>query len=659
MAGNVTAPQFQQDVNNTADWANGGENTTVTMRLGQQADSPAKTIKDIKDAGSEAAGSIQFTVKGAFADGFTIDYYFELGETATGEIYRYKRPNALPFVVPAGFDPTADSRFEQWVNTDHNNLTNRNAVGAHDAASISNSEGGSVQDFISNGIENKTSSVQNLESYTDFISSSRVYPNGKILYFEDLQARFVIGSYTSDPDDYSQIENPITGQICKIQKSLHMQLKSFRANSADDEVVSRKKIQSFFDFCKLNDVKSLTVNSLDSDTVTIDSVGADYDVDDSTITYDAQLKLVSPILKCNRMVNYNANNVVVRKQKIDFDRDNNLVDTVNRGTQFNFTCYGGSNIKFYGGESLNAAQSHLQSTSEGVKIRDYKFKRSGEHSIYLTLNTGSPLEDVEVDKCEFHDWNLDSWDGYAVSCRDYRSANIKNSKFYPNTTGYGHVQFFGEYDSTLPADTYQLFNIDNCEMFYGSALTQSVTCTSKAVNTKVKVNNSLLLGRVPNASIDELNNCTIDLSYIPSEFTRWQSIPLKLLDCTIYTGLAHSRPSNGFTMQGGKVIHKTAPADGTFWNLQSGTLTDPAIISGVEFEGFDAASQSGSILGLIRTKSGIPSIVENNKFYNTDILAIDVRSTTDVIYNNVDVTSSGATIALTATPRLDSGNLLP
>ena len=45
MAGNVTAPQFQQDVNNTADWANGDENTTVTMRLGQQADSPAKVIK--------------------------------------------------------------------------------------------------------------------------------------------------------------------------------------------------------------------------------------------------------------------------------------------------------------------------------------------------------------------------------------------------------------------------------------------------------------------------------------------------------------------------------------------------------------------------------------------------------------------------------------
>lgn len=137
----VTAPQFQQDVNNAADWANGDENTTVTMRLGQQADSPAKTIKDIKDAGSEAAGSIQFTVKGAFADGFTIDYYFELGETATGEIYRYKRPNALPFVVPAGFDPTVDGRFEQWVNTDHNNLTNRNAVGAHDASAIQTPSG--------------------------------------------------------------------------------------------------------------------------------------------------------------------------------------------------------------------------------------------------------------------------------------------------------------------------------------------------------------------------------------------------------------------------------------------------------------------------------------------------------------------------------------
>ena len=499
--------------------------------------------------------------------------------------------------------------------------------------------------------------VKRFETYTDFIETQTSFVDKKVVYFEDLQARFVIGSYVSDPDDYSQIENPITGQICKIQKSMHMQLKSFQVNSTDDEVISRKKIQSFFDFCKLNDVKSLTVNSLDSDTVTIDSVGVDYDIDDSTITYDAQLKLVSPILKCNRMINYNANNIVIRKQKIDFDRDNNLVDTVNRGTQFNFTCYGGSNIKFYGGESLNAAQSHLQSTSEGVKIRDYKFKRSGEHSIYLTLNTGSPLEDVEVDKCAFHDWTIDGWDGYAVSCRDYRSANIKNSKFYPNATGYGHVQFFGEYDSTLPADTYQLFNVDHCEMFYGSALTQSVTCTSKAANTKVKVNNSLLLGRVPNASIDELNNCTIDLSYIPSEFTRWQSIPSKLLDCTIYTGLANIRPNNDFIMKGGEVIQKVAPTNGVVWDLQSGTVSGSAAITDVEFKGFDSASQGGSTLGLIRTKSGLVSVIANNKFYDTDIRAIDVRSISDVIYNNVDVTESGATMTLTATPRLDSQNL--
>lgn len=163
---NVTAPQFQEDVNNTADWANGDENTTVTMRLGQTADSPAKTIADIKAEASEALGESQFYIKGAFADGFTIDYYFELGETATGEVYRYKRPNALPFVVPPGFDPSADSRFALWVDTDHNNLTNRNAPDSHPASAISTNGGVSSQ-YVIDSTTRLAATISDAADFTD------------------------------------------------------------------------------------------------------------------------------------------------------------------------------------------------------------------------------------------------------------------------------------------------------------------------------------------------------------------------------------------------------------------------------------------------------------------------------------------------------------
>lgn len=58
----VTAPQFQQDVNNTAEWANGDESTTVTMRLGQEARSPAKVIADI-EANFEATQAGELTAQ--------------------------------------------------------------------------------------------------------------------------------------------------------------------------------------------------------------------------------------------------------------------------------------------------------------------------------------------------------------------------------------------------------------------------------------------------------------------------------------------------------------------------------------------------------------------------------------------------------------------
>jgi len=141
---NVTAPQFQQDVNNAADWANGDENTTVTMRLGQQADSPAKAIKRVDDLAAAQREDIYEkatpSVKGTFETGFTFENLFERGRFGTEPSETYWAftggTAGLPHVVTAGTDPTLSGPYEQVTFKDHNLLENRNAVGAHDASSI-------------------------------------------------------------------------------------------------------------------------------------------------------------------------------------------------------------------------------------------------------------------------------------------------------------------------------------------------------------------------------------------------------------------------------------------------------------------------------------------------------------------------------------------
>lgn len=155
---NVTAPQFQQDVNNAADWANGDENTTVTMRLGQQADSPAKVIKRVDDLaeaqrdGIDALASAQYdnidtlaaaqrediyekvtpSVKGTFEDGFTFDDLFERGKFGTepNETYwAFTGGSAnLPHEVTALTDPSAGGPYEQvTLNVASQVSTNNNS----------------------------------------------------------------------------------------------------------------------------------------------------------------------------------------------------------------------------------------------------------------------------------------------------------------------------------------------------------------------------------------------------------------------------------------------------------------------------------------------------------------------------------------------------
>lgn len=108
----VTAPQFQQDVNNASEWANGDENKTVTMRLGQQARSPAKVINDVQQQADAAilaaANNFNLSPSGFdFATGGTLTSNNQTVEDASGNEWIYTL--AIPvggYIVTAGTTPT-------------------------------------------------------------------------------------------------------------------------------------------------------------------------------------------------------------------------------------------------------------------------------------------------------------------------------------------------------------------------------------------------------------------------------------------------------------------------------------------------------------------------------------------------------------------------
>lgn len=97
--------------------ANSQENTSVN-RVGTQQ----LTVAGL-------GSNFGFIIAGDFATGFTINSRNQVGQDASGDIWRYT--GDLPFTVPAGTTPVSPD-YEQLVETDHNNLTNRNAVGSHD-----------------------------------------------------------------------------------------------------------------------------------------------------------------------------------------------------------------------------------------------------------------------------------------------------------------------------------------------------------------------------------------------------------------------------------------------------------------------------------------------------------------------------------------------
>ena len=113
-------------------FANSGD-LTVTSRVGLSQDSIAGIQAKANAALNDLGDSFGFIIQGDFATGFTIEARNQVGQATDGTIWRYT--GSLPFTVPAGTVPAAPT-YSQLVETDHNELTNRNAVSAHNSSSI-------------------------------------------------------------------------------------------------------------------------------------------------------------------------------------------------------------------------------------------------------------------------------------------------------------------------------------------------------------------------------------------------------------------------------------------------------------------------------------------------------------------------------------------
>lgn len=195
---NVTAPQFQTDANNFAEVTNGDINTTVTMRLGQDVDSVAKTINNINNRGNAAIDELNksrgFRVAGTFAAGFTYELSNDVGMDAAGNPWIFVDSANLPFTVSAGTTPAAPT-YQQVAFSDHNATTNRNATNSHDGIYTRNFN--SVADLRS-----QTSSDGTVVDFS-LMAGSRVNVLGRNAASDGGSFWGVIKSGSSTDDDFS------------------------------------------------------------------------------------------------------------------------------------------------------------------------------------------------------------------------------------------------------------------------------------------------------------------------------------------------------------------------------------------------------------------------------------------------------------------------
>lgn len=164
---------------------------TDDNRIGVTVDTISGFQSKVDIALREAEQSFGFIVAGTFADGFTITNYNQLGQDANGDLWRY-RGATLPFTVIAGTTPSGPD-YEQIEFSSANGITYST---------------GTVEDALDDIIDG-TTAINNLsllyvfDTVADMEDSTILFPDDKVLYIKDIDAKFIkiTGTSTSNGID--------------------------------------------------------------------------------------------------------------------------------------------------------------------------------------------------------------------------------------------------------------------------------------------------------------------------------------------------------------------------------------------------------------------------------------------------------------------------
>lgn len=211
MADNVTAPQFQEDVNNFSEVTNGDTNKTVTMRLGEQVDSVAKTINDIKLQAESLALLYGYNPVGLFADGFTYANRNDVGIDANGDSWIYT--GSLPFAVTAGTIPS-DPDYKIVISASAENTQIRPGLSVLDALQFKPND--LIYDVDITGAEDETVTINDVLSGKDSIFISEGFVNYDGLLYPSKGQLFKRLNYSTTNMIYSLEE--MRGQCTQFQK---------------------------------------------------------------------------------------------------------------------------------------------------------------------------------------------------------------------------------------------------------------------------------------------------------------------------------------------------------------------------------------------------------------------------------------------------------
>lgn len=376
-----------------------------------------------------------------------------------------------------------------------------------------------------------------------------------------------------------------------------------------------------------------------------------YRVDNSELIFEGSLKLedgkgpeTGP-----QILRFICHDVVIHNMKLDGNRDTQTMN-VNRGRQFTFVAYDSAyNLKFIGGWCINAVENHMQNTSENLLIEGMTFDTSGEHALYLTLTTGNPKQNIVVKNCTFLNYALE-WDAVGVSLRDYRNALIEGCYFDAGSThpdAFGHIQTWVQYDSSLGTDTLKHL-IKDCTFVYRSGISYSVNATERVGESGTYIQGGIL-GHPTIGHVIEVDGAYINYS----SSLRWASIAYNIINCTI-NDITGWWPQRGFEFKNNVVISGGRETDGMFIDLKDVPDESLVVISKNKFIGFT----NSQTFGIIRTKSGSKTILEDNHMVDCDGSRLArIRSTLDVVKGNTSTSFTGAaSCRFEVTPRLNKDN---